>query len=135
MSSYSCLSCRVSFIDSELQRNHYKSDWHRYNLKRKVAELPPITRELFTEKLAQQKSQAEDEKKDTSKFCNVCSKSFSNMNAYTNHMNSKKHKIIKSKNGAKASVTQNATDDNEEDSKNSPGKALASNSADAMVYF
>ena len=50
-------------------------------------------------------------------------------------MNSKKHKIINSKNGAKASVTQNATDDNEEDSKNSPGKALVSNSADAMVYF
>ena len=27
---------------------HYKSDWHRYNLKRKVAELPPLAFETFS---------------------------------------------------------------------------------------
>ena len=33
---YTCITCRVGFRTAELQRNHYKSDWHRYNLKRKV---------------------------------------------------------------------------------------------------
>lgn len=28
---------------------HYKSDWHRYNLKRKVAKLPPLSFETFSE--------------------------------------------------------------------------------------
>ncbi len=59
--------------------------------------MPPVTKELFDEKLTQQRNEAEDKKKDTSKFCNVCNKSFSNANAYENHMNSKKHKIIEGK--------------------------------------
>eukprot|EP00794_Sanderia_malayensis_P003578 gene3578-4082_t len=99
MSSYSCLSCRVSFINSDLQRSHYKSNWHRYNLKRKVASLPPITQELFEEKLLQQKAEAEDKKKDTSRFCNVCNKSFTNAKAFDNHMSSKKHKSVEAKSG------------------------------------
>lgn len=94
MSSYSCLSCRVSFIDSELQRSHYKSNWHRYNLKRKVAELPPVTEELFLEKLAQQKTNAQEQKKDKSQFCEACNKPFKNENAYENHISSKKHKLV-----------------------------------------
>jgi hypothetical protein len=41
---------------AELQKAHYKTDWHRYNLKRKVANLPPVTAENFQERvLAQQK--------------------------------------------------------------------------------
>jgi hypothetical protein len=28
-----------------MQREHYKTDWHRYNLKRKVVDLPPVTAE------------------------------------------------------------------------------------------
>ena len=33
---YTCITCRVGFRTAELQRNHYKSDWHRYNLKLKT---------------------------------------------------------------------------------------------------
>lgn len=97
MSSYSCISCRVSFADSEIQRIHYKCDWHRYNLKRKVAELPPITQEVFEEKLVQQRNQQLEENKNNSRFCNLCSKPFSSQNAYTNHLKSKKHKFVESK--------------------------------------
>lgn len=32
-----------------------KTDWHRYNLKRRVAQLPPIDQDLFNEKLNQSK--------------------------------------------------------------------------------
>ena len=35
------------FADKEALQEHYRSDFHRYNLKRKVAGLPPVTREWF----------------------------------------------------------------------------------------
>ena len=42
-----CLHCRVVFTTVEAGREHYKSEWHRYNLKRKIADLPPISSDLF----------------------------------------------------------------------------------------
>lgn len=47
MSAFTCITCRVIFLDGETQREHYKTDWHRYNLKRKIAELQPVTAENF----------------------------------------------------------------------------------------
>jgi pre-60S factor REI1 len=37
---FTCLNCRVGFPTAVAQRLHYKTDWHRYNLKRKVR--PPL---------------------------------------------------------------------------------------------
>jgi hypothetical protein len=48
---FTCLACHVAFHSAEHQRQHYRTDWHRYNLKRKVAELAPVTAEQFAEKL------------------------------------------------------------------------------------
>lgn len=31
-----CISCRLVFFNSEIQRDHYKTEWHRYNVKRQV---------------------------------------------------------------------------------------------------
>ena len=53
---FTCITCRVSFTDADMQRAHYKTDWHRYNLKRKVAQMPPITAELFFERLMSQRA-------------------------------------------------------------------------------
>ena len=50
MASFTCITCRVAFADADRQRAHYKGDWHRYNLKRKVVDLPPITAENFLQK-------------------------------------------------------------------------------------
>lgn len=47
---YTCLACQVAFESADGQRIHYRSDWHRYNLKRKVADLPPVTLEQFQQK-------------------------------------------------------------------------------------
>lgn len=49
---FTCVTCRVVFETAELQRDHYKTEWHRYNLKRQAAELPAIGIELFNEKAA-----------------------------------------------------------------------------------
>jgi len=51
---YTCITCHIAFDDAELQRSHYKTDWHRYNLKRKVVALPPVSAENFAEKVANQ---------------------------------------------------------------------------------
>ena len=37
-----CSSCRVSFADEQGFKDHVRSGWHVYNLKRKVVGLPPI---------------------------------------------------------------------------------------------
>lgn len=54
---YTCITCRVGFANLDLQRGHYKTDWHRYNLKRKVAELPPVTADTFQQKVLAQREQ------------------------------------------------------------------------------
>lgn len=94
MPAFTCITCRVSFADSEIQRKHYKTDWHRYNLKRKVAEIPPVTAEVFQNKVLHQKKEMEAQikSKSESQLCDFCSKSFSSENAFINHMKSRKHK-------------------------------------------
>lgn len=49
---YTCNSCNLAFPSPEDQRVHMKSDWHRYNLKRRVAQLPPIDEDLFNSKVS-----------------------------------------------------------------------------------
>ncbi|KAI0226675.1 C2H2-type domain-containing protein [Lamellibrachia satsuma] len=87
---FTCISCRVTFADADIQRSHYKTDWHRYNLKRKVAELPPVTAENFRQRVLTLKEQ--EVEKDVSNYCQVCTKHFSTNNAYESHMRSKRHR-------------------------------------------
>ncbi|KAG0163388.1 hypothetical protein DFQ28_011754 [Apophysomyces sp. BC1034] len=93
--SYTCISCQVAFDSAESQRIHYRSDWHRYNLKRKVADLPPVKADQFQQK-TQAKEAAEAQEVQTKEefngYCDACRKSFGSQNAYTNHLQSKKHK-------------------------------------------
>ncbi|CAJ0948961.1 unnamed protein product, partial [Mesorhabditis belari] len=77
------------------KREHYRTDWHRYNLKRQVAELPPITDEQFRSKVLmfrEEKEQAlRTAEEETSLLCDVCNKRFNSQNAYSDHLRSKKH--------------------------------------------
>lgn len=94
MSQFTCISCHVAFDDAEIQRLHYKTDWHRYNLKRKVAELPPVNPEEFQRRVYQQREKEQIIIQDQSTYCTVCKKSFGNPKAFDNHINSKKHKDL-----------------------------------------
>ena len=40
----------VVFEDETAMKEHYKSEWHRHNLKRKVAGLPPLGYEAYEER-------------------------------------------------------------------------------------
>lgn len=56
---FTCNSCGTEFKTSDLQRYHMKTEWHRYNLKRRMAQLPPITSDEFAEKLQMSKQEQE----------------------------------------------------------------------------
>ncbi|XP_074581171.1 uncharacterized protein LOC141837698 [Curcuma longa] len=40
-----CNACGVALGDAKQYREHFKSDWHKHNLKRKTRQLPPLTAE------------------------------------------------------------------------------------------
>ena len=83
----------------------------RYNLKRRVTSLPPISSEVFTEKVlqAQASSTAAATKASFEKTCTACARTYFSENAYQNHLGSQKHK---------ANVA-NARDANADDETNS----------------
>uniref|UniRef100_A0A915PC51 C2H2-type domain-containing protein n=1 Tax=Setaria digitata TaxID=48799 RepID=A0A915PC51_9BILA len=89
-----CICCQVVFANSSLQREHYKTDWHRYNLKRKITGFPVVTEEQFRQKIADYKKEMAAEKSAEIKvvICKCCSKQFQSTKAYDNHLSSKKHK-------------------------------------------
>ena len=67
----------------------------RYNLKRRVASLPPLSSEVFAEKVlnAQASSSAVAARASFEKNCPACSKTYYSENAFQNHLGSQKHKL------------------------------------------
>lgn len=54
-----CLTCGIGistpgFSTPAEQRAHFKTDWHRYNVKRKLAKQPPISEEQFEAMIEQE---------------------------------------------------------------------------------
>lgn len=133
MPLFTCITCRVSFADSDIQRRHYKTDWHRYNLKRKVAEMPPVTAEVFQQKVLAQRAEVEAQQQSKTKtmHCKLCNKTFSSENAYGNHMSSKKHKELEA---AKAKKERNLiTKDLTEESSETGQKNQESKNAESPL--
>lgn len=88
-------NCRTA----DQQRDHYKSEWHRYNLKRKLADLPPLPQEKFLEKVQQNTTVEVVQEKNL--YCRPCRKAFSNEKSFTDHLVSKRHFESVEKNGGK----------------------------------
>ncbi|KDO30833.1 hypothetical protein SPRG_04734 [Saprolegnia parasitica CBS 223.65] len=98
-----CTACREEFPTYELQKEHFKLDWHRYNLKRKVVGLPPVTEAQFQARKADGASALAAAPKeapvDMSYKCHNCGKSFTNTKALDNHKATKKHMAAVKKDG------------------------------------
>lgn len=95
-STFTCASCRVIFTSVEEQRVHYQSEWHRYNLRRKVADRPPVTEQAYLLKVQtasdnQSATLEAQQEASKSRECLACRKTFASAAAYENHLNSKKH--------------------------------------------
>ncbi|KAG2208151.1 hypothetical protein INT47_010513 [Mucor saturninus] len=101
---FTCLACQVAFQSAEAQRNHYRSDWHRYNLKRKVVNLPFVSLDQFNNKTEARVAKEKEAKtviETANNYCGTCKKSFGSINQHENHLNSKKHKEVAAKQAAK----------------------------------
>jgi len=96
MSHFTCLNCDARFASADVQRDHYKTDWHRYNLKRRVAQLPPVTAEEFQQRVlsARSATDAALEEQNLSVYCHACRRQFGSQKAHDNHLNSRKHKEL-----------------------------------------
>ncbi|KAJ3788659.1 C2H2 type zinc-finger-domain-containing protein [Lentinula aff. detonsa] len=89
---FTCISCSIAFVSAEEQRVHYRSDHHRYNMKRRVAGLPPVSVAVFNEKVNERRMETAIMSSLKGSMCEVCNKTYSTENAYRSHLNSKKHK-------------------------------------------
>jgi len=108
---FTCNTCQVAFRSGDLQRTHMQADWHRYNLKRRVASLPPLSSEIFTEKVLANKASAAASaaKASFEKSCSPCQKTFFSENAFANHVNSQKHKTRTAKLSGGTSLDDSAS--------------------------
>ncbi|TGZ67037.1 hypothetical protein CRM22_004995 [Opisthorchis felineus] len=84
-----CSTCNVD-VSADDRRNHVHSEWHVYNLKRLIANLPPISEELFAQK-KQLFSEASSVDSVRKTYCEVCKTPFANNRSYEAHLKSKKH--------------------------------------------
>ncbi|EPS34070.1 hypothetical protein PDE_09032 [Penicillium oxalicum 114-2] len=91
---YTCNTCLVAFHRSDAQRDHMRKDWHLYNMKRRIASLPPVALEVFNEKVLAAKANSTQAaaKASFEKTCHPCQKTFYSENSYQNHVKSSKHK-------------------------------------------
>lgn len=87
-----CNACHYVITSADERTIHYRSEWHRYNVKRRVANLQPIDESLFNQQiqLLKDKKQAEVDKKIKSK-CTLCNKTFNTDKQYNEHLNNKRH--------------------------------------------
>ncbi|XP_059662971.1 cytoplasmic 60S subunit biogenesis factor REI1 homolog 1 [Cornus florida] len=101
MPGLTCNACNKEFQDDSEQKLHYKSEWHRYNLKRKVAGVPGVTEALF---LGRQSALSEEKKKlsETPMLysCGLCGKGYRSSKAHAQHLNSRSH-ILRASQGTR----------------------------------
>ncbi|WFD23529.1 pre-60S factor rei1 [Malassezia equina] len=88
---YTCITCSVAFYTAPEQRDHFRSDLHRYNMKRRVANLAPVSAAVFNAKILERRAAMESSEKATQEDTGRC-KSFASQNAYRDHMQSRKHR-------------------------------------------
>ncbi|KAN0107331.1 C2H2 type zinc-finger (2 copies) domain containing protein [Russula decolorans] len=89
---FTCLSCLIAFLTAEEQRDHYRSDHHRYNMKRRVASLPPVSVAVFNQKVLERRQETAVALSPKGSTCEICNKAYTTENAYRSHMLSKKHR-------------------------------------------
>lgn len=112
-----CVACRVRLHGPDTRRAHYLSDWHRANIKRKLAGLPPLTPDEYTRRtealatasggregvgnhdgggggarsVAQEGPPSGVVMTPSGAWCNFCSKRFASAKAAENHLGSRRH--------------------------------------------
>ncbi|KAH8672627.1 C2H2 type zinc-finger-domain-containing protein [Tricladium varicosporioides] len=91
----SCTTCLTNFKTKEEKRVHMRDDWHVYNLKRRIASLPPISLSVFQSQVVPNyKSDDSDSSSTSSPFsesCTACEQRYTNPKAWHAHLKSRNH--------------------------------------------
>ncbi|EEB92205.1 hypothetical protein MPER_09320, partial [Moniliophthora perniciosa FA553] len=110
---FTCISCSIAFFSAEEQRAHYRSDHHRYNMKRRVAGLPPVSAATFNEKVLERRTETAIMSSLKGSTCEICNKTYSSENAYRSHIISRKHKENELKAARKPQIVEPANEEAE----------------------
>ncbi|KAL0212648.1 hypothetical protein RCL1_006274 [Eukaryota sp. TZLM3-RCL] len=89
MSRFTCVTCSLVFDDPDSQREHYSTDFHVENLKRKCSGEHALTYESFLESKPVSSCSSKGPKQRIE--CLLCRKSFSNEKSFIQHCQSSKH--------------------------------------------
>ena len=100
-----CNHCLYVSKTYEEMKEHYKSEFHKYNLNRVTMNLAPLSyedykrkKEFFMKKMEEKKKAEESLKlKSQNLFCEICSKKFNSSKKLEEHLNSKNHLKNKAK--------------------------------------
>lgn len=98
-----CNHCLYDCVTIDHMKDHYKSDFHKYNLNRVTMNLNPLNIEEYTKKKELYQKMYDAKKSAlpassqpseplTSLSCDICRKSFSSQNKFREHMTSRSHK-------------------------------------------
>ena len=96
-----CNHCMYVCKSYDEMKEHYKSEFHKYNLNRVTMNLNPLLyddylkkKEMFKKKKEKKKKKKklEEENQQIDLYCEICEKKFSNRKKLEEHLNSKNHK-------------------------------------------
>lgn len=108
-----CVSCGLDFGgEGDALREHYRSDLHRYNLKRRAVDLPPVDAAIFQRKrdaaaralLAAEESAAQPKVL----VCPISGKRFKTLAQFEQYKGSKKYKALAAEAARKAAAAAEA---------------------------
>ncbi|CAD8065490.1 unnamed protein product [Paramecium sonneborni] len=102
MSQFVCSSCLLSFPEELGYKDHYKTDFHRYNIARKMINLAPVSYEAYKEKFDKISEQKIISPIQSQTF-KCCNKEFKSSKTYQAHLVSKSHQ----QNQLKSPITTN----------------------------
>ncbi|GKV49884.1 hypothetical protein SLEP1_g56608 [Rubroshorea leprosula] len=99
MPGLTCNACNREFNDDAEQKLHYKSDWRRYNLKRKVELLESLKLCFLLGNL----HLLEKNKQNETSMLDSCGKEYWSFQAYDQHLKSRSHHIMRGSQGTNQS--------------------------------
>ena len=87
-----CSTCHIKFGAVINYKLHLATEYHVYNTKRRMADLAPITEEVFELKKSEMISANASAITELGYKCQACCKSFKSLEKLEEHKNTKKHK-------------------------------------------
>ncbi|PBP21234.1 C2H2 finger domain protein [Diplocarpon rosae] len=88
---YGCQLCIIHFSGCEDQRDHMRSKWHIYNLKRRMTSLPPISLSLYGKLKDTINCNSKEDLFAFQQTCMSCELQYTTQKAWQSHLKSRSH--------------------------------------------